>query len=133
MFSKLVRYSSSSNSTFNGNDYSKSNADNMVDCPFLHSVNVEPVNQNLVQDIERDFMKEKQFDYNQFFNQKIADKKKDHSYRVFKKVLRSANNPPFGDEYTFNKPIKVWCSNDYLGMSSHVKVKQAVMYVHNLI
>lgn len=55
-------------------------------------------------------------------------KKKDHSYRVFRKVARFGQKPPFAEEFTNNcKPITVWCSNDYLGMSSHPKVKQAVM------
>lgn len=55
-------------------------------------------------------------------------KKKDHSYRVFKKVARFADKPPFAQELSSNdKPITVWCSNDYLGMTSHPMVRQAVM------
>lgn len=55
-------------------------------------------------------------------------KKQDHSYRIFKKVARAASNPPFASELNFDREkITVWCSNDYLGMSSHPKVKEAVM------
>lgn len=55
-------------------------------------------------------------------------KKQDHSYRIFKKVARNSNNPPFASEFNINREkITVWCSNDYLGMSSHPKVKQAVV------
>lgn len=54
-------------------------------------------------------------------------KKKDHSYRVFKKVNRLAMDFPYALEYTGNeKPVTVWCSNDYLGMSCHPVVKGAV-------
>lgn len=54
-------------------------------------------------------------------------KKKDHSYRIFKKVNRLASSFPSAYEYTWGEsPITVWCSNDYLGMSCHPKVKEAV-------
>ena len=60
--------------------------------------------------------------------EQIMKKKQDHSYRIFKKVARSAANPPFASEFNISREkITVWCSNDYLGMSSHPKVKQAVM------
>jgi 5-aminolevulinate synthase len=54
-------------------------------------------------------------------------KKKDHSYRVFKKVNRLAAEFPGAYEYSRGKrPITVWCANDYLGMSCHPEVKEAV-------
>ncbi|KAG8262117.1 5-aminolevulinate synthase, nonspecific, mitochondrial [Homalodisca vitripennis] len=54
-------------------------------------------------------------------------KKLDHSYRVFKKVARLASEFPTALEYTWGEqPITVWCANDYLGMSCHPVVKQAV-------
>ena len=54
-------------------------------------------------------------------------KKMDHSYRIFKKVNRSAENFPAAKEYSWGeKNINVWCSNDYLGMSAHPQVKAAV-------
>lgn len=68
------------------------------------------------------------FPYDGFFGEQIAKKKKDHTYRVFKKVNRIAENFPHAEEFTEGaKPITVWCSNDYLGMSRHPKVKEAVM------
>ncbi|GAU94754.1 hypothetical protein RvY_06475 [Ramazzottius varieornatus] len=73
------------------------------------------------------FSKTEVFNYDSFFEKKIAEKKEDHTYRVFKKVNRSAVEFPHGREFTGGeKPITVWCSNDYLGMSRHPKVLQAV-------
>lgn len=69
------------------------------------------------------------FAYDKFFHQQIMKKKKEHSYRIFKKVNRLAGPGQFPNamEYTWGeKPIKVWCSNDYLGMSCHPEVKNAV-------
>ena len=73
------------------------------------------------------FKRDEQFAYTDFFEKKIDEKKADHSYRVFKKVNRSATEFPFGKEFTEGeKPITVWCSNDYLGMSRHPKVIETV-------
>ncbi|XP_037806953.1 5-aminolevulinate synthase, erythroid-specific, mitochondrial [Lucilia sericata] len=71
-----------------------------------------------------------QFAYDNFFHEQIMKKKQDHSYRVFKKVNRLAGSGlfPHAMEYSTReeRPITVWCSNDYLGMSAHPRVKQAV-------
>ncbi|KAH8403469.1 hypothetical protein KR222_001156 [Zaprionus bogoriensis] len=70
------------------------------------------------------------FQYDKFFNEQILRKKKDHSYRVFKRVNRLAGDGlfPHALEYSSHaeRPITVWCSNDYLGMSAHPNVKQKV-------
>ncbi|KAF5272010.1 hypothetical protein FQR65_LT04991 [Abscondita terminalis] len=69
------------------------------------------------------------FSYDEFFRDQIMRKKKDHSYRIFRKVNRLAGPGQFPNamEYSFGeKPITVWCSNDYLGMSCHPEVKTAV-------
>lgn len=67
------------------------------------------------------------FPYEDFFHEQIMRKKRDHSYRVFKKVNRMASDFPTAMEYTWGeRPITVWCANDYLGMSCHPTVKQAV-------
>lgn len=69
------------------------------------------------------------FDYDAFCREKIAAKKADNSYRVFKKVSRDATQFPAAEEHSENEPkgITVWCSNDYLGMSWHPKVQAAVV------
>lgn len=67
------------------------------------------------------------FDYNKFFVGQIEKKKQDHSYRVFKKVMRKGVKFPLAEEFSAGrKDISVWCSNDYLGMSWHPKVTEAV-------
>ncbi|XP_035233042.1 5-aminolevulinate synthase, erythroid-specific, mitochondrial-like isoform X1 [Stegodyphus dumicola] len=72
--------------------------------------------------------KPEEFQYEDFFREQIAKKKRDHSYRVFKKVNRLAHNFPCAKEYTHgDKDIIVWCSNDYLGMSGHPSVRDAVI------
>jgi len=70
------------------------------------------------------------FQYEKFFKEQIMKKKQDHSYRVFKKVNRLAGPGLFPHAFEYSgekqKPITVWCSNDYLGMSAHPRVKAAV-------
>lgn len=71
---------------------------------------------------------EENFEYEHFFLEQIMRKKKDHSYRVFKKVARDVNNFPFAKEYSNGcKQIKVWCSNDYMAITTHPEVKKAIM------
>ncbi|XP_053156013.1 5-aminolevulinate synthase, non-specific, mitochondrial [Hemicordylus capensis] len=71
------------------------------------------------------------FQYDQFFEKKIDEKRKDHTYRVFKTVNRRAQTFPLADDYSEShsskKEVSVWCSNDYLGMSRHPRVCGAVM------
>lgn len=70
------------------------------------------------------------FDYDHFFIEKIAEKKKDHTYRVFKTVNRSAVAFPFAEDFSVSgrdgSQVSVWCSNDYLGMSRHPRVLSAI-------
>uniref|UniRef100_A0A8C7XQG8 5-aminolevulinate synthase n=1 Tax=Oryzias sinensis TaxID=183150 RepID=A0A8C7XQG8_9TELE len=70
------------------------------------------------------------YDYDHFFTEKISEKKKDHTYRVFKTVNRRATTFPFAEDYSIPEragaQVSVWCSNDYLGMSRHPKVLSAI-------
>nr|XP_046253385.1 5-aminolevulinate synthase, nonspecific, mitochondrial-like [Scatophagus argus] len=70
------------------------------------------------------------FPYDKFFEKKIESKKVDHTYRVFKTVNRCAISFPMADDYSESfqakRDVSVWCSNDYLGMSRHPKVTQAI-------
>lgn len=78
-------------------------------------------------DIDELETKKPVFQYESFFEEQIQKKKMDHSYRIFKKVNRSAQDFPAAREFSWGpKEITVWCSNDYLGMSAHPAVKEAV-------
>ncbi|KAM4563577.1 5-aminolevulinate synthase, non-specific, mitochondrial-like [Odontesthes bonariensis] len=81
--------------------------------------------------LKDNFPKAAIFQYDRFFEKKIESKKTDHTYRVFKTVNRRAPSFPMADDYSESlqakRDVSVWCSNDYLGMSRHPKVTQAVM------
>ncbi|KAL2103683.1 hypothetical protein ACEWY4_000551 [Coilia grayii] len=78
----------------------------------------------------KDNMVNPSFDYDTFFEERIVEKKSDHTYRVFKTVNRHADIFPFAEDYSVpgrrGSPVSVWCSNDYLGMSRHPRVMQAI-------
>lgn len=68
-----------------------------------------------------ELMPEPTFPYSALFQEKLAAKKADHSYRVFRKVARMAERFPMAREFTEReKRVTVWCSNDYLGKSLQV-------------
>ncbi|CAO1412861.1 unnamed protein product [Diamesa serratosioi] len=99
-------------------------------CPFLTkaSPHLKEVNEEM-QDIPLNRNSGVAFPYEDFFHEQIMRKKQDHSYRVFKKVnrLAGAGQFPTAKEFSWGeRPITVWCSNDYLGMSCHPEVKAAV-------
>jgi len=94
-------------------------------CPFLKKNMIRQVAPQIREDT---IIEEVGFKYEDFFKSQILKKKMDHSYRVFKKVNRNAEQFPSAVEYSWGKrPIQVWCSNDYLGMSAHPEVKNAVI------
>ncbi|CAL1533373.1 unnamed protein product [Lymnaea stagnalis] len=80
------------------------------------------------QTLEQETASSKYFNYDGFFSSQLQRKRDEHTYRVFKKVMRDASAFPHAYEHTTSgaKDITVWCSNDYLGMSWHPKVKDAV-------
>ncbi|XP_041859466.1 5-aminolevulinate synthase, erythroid-specific, mitochondrial [Melanotaenia boesemani] len=94
------------------------------------SVFPNPAQDNSVTHLLQDNMVGPSYDYDRFFTEKIAEKKKDHTYRVFKTVNRSATAFPFAEDYSVTgregSQVSVWCSNDYLGMSQHPRVLGAI-------
>ncbi|VDN10574.1 unnamed protein product [Dibothriocephalus latus] len=74
--------------------------------------------------------KRKFFDFDEFFADQIDKKRSTSTYRVFRRILRDANEYPFADEFSNDerRRITVWCSNDYLGMSRHPKVQESARW-----
>ncbi|KAL1116112.1 hypothetical protein AAG570_005607 [Ranatra chinensis] len=108
--------------------HSGSEGGDVTKCPFL--AETKP---SLIKEASRELRDDViriggTFPYESFFREQIMRKKKDHSYRVFKKVNRNATKFPSAIETSRgdNTPITVWCANDYLGMSCHPGVKEAV-------
>ncbi|KAJ3586932.1 hypothetical protein NHX12_013323 [Muraenolepis orangiensis] len=70
------------------------------------------------------------YNYDRFFEDKIAEKKNDHTYRVFKTINRDCEVFPFAEDYSVagkeGSRVSVWCSNDYLGMSRHPQVLRGI-------
>lgn len=85
------------------------------------------------------------YKYDDAFDGYITKKKDDSSYRTFRAISRDAENYPNAvyhpSEASYylsqrqsepppmdtSRPVRVWCSNDYMGMSGHPSVMQAAM------
>lgn len=65
--------------------------------------------------------------YDNFFEQELKVLKSEGRYRVFANLERHSSKPPIATWHSPNgkKPVVVWCSNDYMGMSHHPQVIQA--------
>ncbi len=65
--------------------------------------------------------------YDNFFEQELVTLKAEGRYRVFADLERHAHQAPIATWHSKNgpKPVVVWCSNDYLGMSHHPSVIEA--------
>ncbi|KPM09515.1 5-aminolevulinate synthase, nonspecific, mitochondrial-like protein [Sarcoptes scabiei] len=101
-------------------------------CPFYDTLKLSfcEASDQVVNDILEVKNPKKRFPYDKFFDEQILRKKQDYSYRIFKKVARDAKNYPFAKEFSDeaeDKMIKVWCSNDYLGITAHPKVQEAII------
>ena len=68
------------------------------------------------------------YHYSMRFREALADLRRENRYRVFADILRRSGAYPAADLHAHNqvRPITVWCSNDYLGMSQHPKVIAAM-------
>ena len=109
-------------------------------CPFLktapialHRVNIDQdaieINQRSSGGFSSLADESQLFKYDRFFDAKIEAKKRDNSYRVFKRIERKSGLFPQAEAKTEldSRTITVWCSNDYLGLGQHPKLKKAVM------
>ena len=66
--------------------------------------------------------------FDAFFNEKLDGLKKEGRYRVFMDLERHAGQFPRATRHVNGeqKPVTVWCSNDYLGMGQHPVVLAAM-------
>ncbi len=65
--------------------------------------------------------------YDNFFEQELSILKAEGRYRVFADLERHAQQAPIATWHGVDgsRPVVVWCSNDYLGMSHHPSVIKA--------
>ncbi|ODT66793.1 MAG: 5-aminolevulinic acid synthase [Pelagibacterium sp. SCN 63-23] len=62
------------------------------------------------------------FDYSRFFSSGLDALRRERRYRVFANLERVPGNPVHAFDHRVNRPVTIWCSNDYLGMSAHPAV-----------
>ncbi|EKE75073.1 5-aminolevulinate synthase [Oceanibaculum indicum] len=68
-------------------------------------------------------------DYQSFFADRIAQLKAEGRYRVFADLERQAGRFPDARQHVGGaqqRPVTIWCSNDYLGMGQHPAVLAAM-------
>jgi 5-aminolevulinate synthase len=67
-------------------------------------------------------------DYEDRFRQHLDSLHQEGRYRVFADLKRRCGAYPTADHFTDEgvRDVTVWCSNDYLGMSQHPKVREAM-------
>src|SRR5262245_16019332 len=73
-------------------------------------------------------------DYNKIFEDRIGQLHAEGRYRVFADLKRRCGGYPQADQFPAPsqasnggpRPVTVWCSNDYLGMSQHPLVRAAM-------
>jgi 5-aminolevulinate synthase len=68
------------------------------------------------------------YPYKAKFRETLAALRRENRYRVFADILRRGGAYPHAEWHDGRepRPITVWCSNDYLGMSQHPKVVAAL-------
>lgn len=93
-------------------------------CPHLRHSSPSPVAH--IPTTFRQASKREGFDYENFYEAELDKKHKDKSYRYFNNVNRLAKKFPIAHTANPEEEVTVWCSNDYLGMSKHPVVLNAM-------
>ncbi|KAI0198180.1 5-aminolevulinate synthase [Astrocystis sublimbata] len=71
-------------------------------------------------------VKSADFNYDNYYQSIIDQKKSDKSYRFFRSITRTQDEFPYARCPKTGKRVNVWCSNDYLGMGSNPSVIKAM-------
>src|SRR5499433_3481496 len=66
-------------------------------------------------------------DYENFFTQRLNELRGEGRYRVFADLERRCGRFPRAYYHRIGEEVTVWCSNDYLGMSQHPAVVDAMI------
>lgn len=101
--------------------------DDETKCPFIQQNSIVA---EAPREMSEDIVEPRPvYAYENFFHEQISAKKRDHSYRIFRKVSRlaAADAYPQALEGADNKRVTVWCANDYLGTSRHRAVQDAAV------
>ena len=66
--------------------------------------------------------------FDSLFNTQLNALKDEGNYRIFAELERQCGQFPRAKSHDADTPeeVTVWCSNDYLGMGQHPKVRQAM-------
>ena len=67
---------------------------------------------------------ENHIDYDSCFELATRQLKSEGRYRVFNDIERHAGDFPKATSHSTGGEITIWCSNDYLGMGQHPKVRE---------
>ena len=67
-------------------------------------------------------------DFDAIFNRQLSALKDEGNYRIFAELERACGHFPKAKSHDDEAPdeVTVWCSNDYLGMGQHPKVREAM-------
>src|SRR3954453_15957678 len=65
-------------------------------------------------------------DFDDFFRARVEALHSEGRYRIFADLERRAGRFPRAYDHRIGAEVTVWCSNDYLGMGQHPKVRAAI-------
>ena len=105
--------------------------DKALQCPVMskaltfQKVDLDICAGNIMDASVSDTTQRESYDYDSVFRREVDKKRRDKSYRFFNNINRLAKDFPMAHSHC-QENITVWCSNDYLGMSGHPVVVDAM-------